>query len=251
MRHLHPNYPSTSAYNTKTSNEKNSNESDNKIPESKDYSQGTKEDIFNKDNIDFKDLRDKLNNNVYDDKKLTTNAIRHIKKSIGANYESLWETGNGHRIIKRIDGEQSFVYLSKALTSRAGRGGITTQMIHNHTSGTPLPHPEDMVNLLKYKVRNSGISGNYGFLNMKNSLKKLNFTEKELDKLRIKGNEMFAKLKNNAFAHNPSLKNESIKLQDKIRYKYNKENINIIVIEHNKFFKQYGIEFEYVPYKLK
>ncbi|MCL2115380.1 MAG: hypothetical protein FWH29_04075 [Methanobrevibacter sp.] len=126
---------------------------------SKDYSLGSNQDGFNKNNIDFKDLKDKLNNTVYNNPVLTDNAIRHIKKTIGSNYEILWETGNRSRIIRRKDGEKSFVYLSKALTSRADRGRITTQMIHNHTSGIPLPHPEDMVNLLKYKVHNSGIIG--------------------------------------------------------------------------------------------
>ncbi|MCL2114813.1 MAG: hypothetical protein FWH29_01155 [Methanobrevibacter sp.] len=247
---LHPNCRCTTAYSTKTAKKKNSNERDIKNPESRDYSQGTNEDGFNKDNVDFKDLKENLNK-IHDDPVLVDNAIRHIKETIGSTIEFLWETGNGNRIIIRKDGEKSFVYLSKSLISRARRGGITTQMIHNHTSGTPLPHPEDMVNLLKYKVRNSGITGNYGYLNMKNSFKKLNFTEKELDKLRIKGNEMFAKLKNNAFAHNPGLKQESKYLKNMIRYKYNKENITNIVNEYNKFFKEYGIEFDYVPYKLK
>ena len=124
-------------------------------------------------------------------------------------------------------------------------------MLHNHTSGTPLPNPKDITNLLKCRIIDSGIVGDYGFLNMNNSFKKINFSDNELNKIRIKADEMRNKLQKKAFAHNPNLKYESKKLKEKIKYKYIKENINNIIKEYNLEFKQYGIEFIYIPYKLK
>lgn len=153
------------------------NDNDNVVAQSKDFSRDVNEDKLNDKKIDFKDLKEKLNKNVYDDERLTANVINHIRVSVNCSVEILWETGNKNKIINKSTGTAKSVNLSIFLISRAEKGEKTLQILHNHTSGTPLPHPEDILNMIKYKIINSGISGNYGFLNIKNSFKRLNKTD--------------------------------------------------------------------------
>lgn len=222
----------------------------NDTDESKDFSQDVNKDEFNIKNIDFEDLREKLNNNVYNDEKLTVNAINHIRKNLNSSTEVQCETkGMKNKILVTTKGNENGVDLSYFLILRSGKDEKTLQILHNHTSGTPLPHPEDMINMMKYKIVNSGISGNYGYLNMKNLFKKLN--EADMSDIKIKADNKFKKLERNAFKDNPYIKYESDKVRKLVKYKYNKENINNIIKEYENEFKEYGIEFKYTPYKLK
>jgi len=216
--------------------------------ESKDFSEGINKSEFNKDNIDFEDLKNKLNTNVYDDKRLTANVINHIRESIGSHVEIQWETGSGTNILIRTKGGKSIVSPSSSLKDRAKRNVKTPQISHNHTSGIPLPHPEDMVNLLDLKIVNSDITGYYGLLNMKNSFRQFNDTKK--NSLKKEAKIMYEKLGKKTFDYRARKKLPK-NIRDKDRYKYIKENIDNIVEDYNKIFNKYGIKFEYTPYKLK
>jgi len=216
---------------------------------SKDFSIYQNTDVFTCKNIDFEDLKENLNKNVYDDKKLTTNAINHIKATHGFLVESQWETGTKNRIIEKIKGNAKYVDISKTLQQRASSGEKTLQVIHNHTSGTPLPNPKDLTNIIDYMIRNSGIDGNYGYLNIQNSFKDLN--KSDITNINIKASQIYDELKNNAFKDNRYLKCAPKEVRNAIIYKYNKENINDIVKKYNNEFMEYGIEFKYTHYKLQ
>ena len=225
-------------------------DSDTDNDESKDFSRDVNKDEFNIKNIDFEELRENLNNNVYTDGKLTANAINHIRKNINSSTEVQCETkGMKNKISITTKGDRNRVDLSNFLILRAKKGEKTLQILHNHTSGKPLPHSEDMINMLKYKIENSGIVGNYGYLNMKNSFKELN--ETDLYKLQNKANKMYDDLKNEAFKNNPYMKFESEKVRNTVTYKYNKENIDNIIKKYNNEFKEFGIRFKYTHYKLQ
>ncbi|MCL2157086.1 MAG: hypothetical protein FWH54_03590 [Methanobrevibacter sp.] len=221
--------------------------SKNEKSESKDYSQEINQDGFNKNNIDFEDLKENLNK-VYNDPVLVDNTIRHIKVTIGLSIEQLWETGTGTKIINKIKGGKFYVSISNSLISRGSRDVKTPHMLHNHTSGIPLPHPDDMLYLLNYKIINSTISGNYGVLNMKNSFRKIDKIKKV--SLKNEANIMFEDLGKKAL-DNRLRKKLPKNIIRKDKYKYYKENINNIIEDYNNQFNKYGIKFEYTPYKLK
>ncbi|MCL2115578.1 MAG: hypothetical protein FWH29_05085 [Methanobrevibacter sp.] len=212
-----------------------------------DYLQGTNEDVFDRDNIDFKDLKENLNK-IHDDPVLVDNTIRHIKETIGSSIEHLWESGTRTKIINRTKGGESYVSISNSLISRGSRGVKTPHMLHNHTSGIPLPHPDDMLHLLDHKIINSTISGNYGVLNMKNSFRRFDKMKKVY--LKNEANIMFEDLGKKAL-DNRLRKKLPKNIIRKDKYKYYKENINTIVEDYNNQFNKYGIKFEYTPYKLK
>ncbi|MCL2116678.1 MAG: hypothetical protein FWH29_10720 [Methanobrevibacter sp.] len=217
--------------------------------ESKDFSQEINQKGFNRKNIDFEDLKEKLSK-IYFDEKLVINTINHIRKTLNSHVEIQWETkGMKTKIGVKTIGDINKVGYSNSLILKAANGEKTLYIIHNHTSGTPLPHPEDIVNMLNHKIVNSGISGNYGFLNMKNSFKKL--SKKDISNLRIKADEIFIKLEKNAFKNNPYIKYELPNVRSSVKYKYYKENIIDIINEYNIEFQKYGIEFKYTPYKLR
>jgi len=163
-----------------------------------------------KNNIDFDDLKNKLNN-IYDDSKLTSNTINHIKATHGSSREIQWETGTKNKVIEKINGVDKEVDLSNGILKRAKKGDNTLWISHNHTSGTPLPHAEDIKNMIKYNITNSSIPGNYGHLNMKNSFKA---SKKDFIKIESKANEMFDNLRKEAFKNNPYVKYESDKVRN-------------------------------------
>ena len=116
-----------------------------------------KDNEFNKKNIDFNDLKKNINN-VYNDVKLTSNTINFIRKYHNFPFEVMWETkGMSKKILEKIIGEKKSVKTSKALILRAKKGEKTLQILHNHTSGIPLPNPMDITIMLKNKIVNSGI----------------------------------------------------------------------------------------------
>ena len=235
--------------NKKTIREKNEYKEELKeFDESKDISKSVKEDEFNIKNIDFKNLKKRLNN-VYKDEKLTANAINHIKFTLDSSIEVQWETGTKNRIIEKIIGKENSVKPSDKLLERAKNGEKTLWIGHNHTSGTPLPNPIDLTNMFDYRIVNSGIVGNYGYLNMKNRFKK--FNEDDLHDIENKTKKLYDDLKNKAFKYSHYMKYESEKVRNGVIYKYNKGNINNIVKKYNNEFEPYGIEFKYIPYKFK
>jgi len=120
---------------------------------------------------------------------------------------------------------------------------------HSHTSGTPLPNPKDLTNILDYRIVNSGIVGNYGYLNIKNSFKEL--SKSDISNIKTKANNLYKDLESNAFKDNLYMKYESKKVRNEVIYKNNKENINSIIKKYSNEFKEYGIEFKYTHYKLQ
>ena len=49
----------------------------------------------------------------------------------------------------------------------------------------------------------------------------------------------------------PLLKRQRSYLRKVLKYKYYKNNTNSIIEKYNKELNEYGIEFKYIPYKLK
>jgi hypothetical protein len=162
------------------------------ISSSKDFLEGINKDKFNKHNIDYEDLKNRLNR-VYDNPKLIINTINHIKNTHGSLIEVQWETdGMKTKIGVKTKGGVDGVNLSRFLVSRGLNNNKTLQVLHNHTSGIPLPHPQDMINMVNYKINTSGIGGNYGYLNMTNSFKKLN--QSNILNIKTKANNLFNSL---------------------------------------------------------
>ena len=225
------------------------NENNDEIDEFKDISEFLNKDGFNKKNIDFKYLKKELNN-IYNDERLVANVINHIRDSLDSPVEILWETeGMKNKILIKSRGAKKYVNLSSYLVSRAKSGEKTLQVLHNHTSGTPLPNPKDLTNLTDYNIINGGLVGNYGFLNMENSFKKLN--KVDISNIETKTNKIYDDLKSNAFKNNLSLKYQSEELRKRVIYKYTKNDIINIVKRYDNEFKKFGIKFKYIPYKLK
>ena len=212
------------------------------------FSSKTQKNEFTKNNIDFEDLKKQLNK-IYDDEKLTTNAINFIRKNLNSSFEVQWETNNKNKIINKKSGERGIVKPSLNLILRAKKGMKTPQVLHNHTLGIPLPHAVDISNTKNFKIMNNNVVGEYGILNIKNSFKALN--SKQISKFERMNNEFYEKIKKEFIKNNPQYYNESPKVQQIPKYKYYKSNIERIVKDYNKQFNEFGIEFEYTPYKLK
>ena len=84
---------------------------------------------------------------------------------------------------------------------------------------------------------------------MKNSFKEL--SKSDILNIKTKTYNLYNELRTNAFKDNPFIKYESYDVRNVAKYKYNKKNIFEIIKRYNSEFKEFGIEFKYIPYKLK